>query len=100
MKLNRLIVASVLGLTLSASPSAFACEHGNGWLFSMFHHCDENKRDDDNRDRGRGNGNSRGGGRDNDGGRQCGRGGSNSGGGSSSGGGSTGGGAPSDPIYK
>ena len=40
MKLKHLLMASALCLSLAASPSAFACEHGNGWLFTFFHHCD------------------------------------------------------------
>jgi hypothetical protein len=106
MKLNRLMMASALCLTLSASPSAFACEHGNGLLFSFFHHCDSN-RDSNNRassnsskrqcdqngqDSGRGNNCDRGRG---NGGGYCGTGGSTTGGG-----GSTSGGGASDPVYK
>lgn len=86
MKLKRLMMASALCLTLSAAPSAFACEHGSGWLFSLFHHCDGDRGQDKGGDRG--NGNSRGGG--NDRGGQCSRSGGSSGGGST-GGSSTGG---------
>jgi hypothetical protein len=100
MKLNRLLMASALCLSLVASPSAFACEHsgGSGWL-SFLHHCDHDqdtdsgnhnsKRqcDQNGQDSGRGNNCDRGKG---NGGGYCGTGGSSSGG-SSSGGTSTGG---------
>jgi len=103
MKLKRWMLASALCLTLSA-PSAFASEHGSGWL-SFFHHyfdqnddhtgpdhtntkrqCDQNGQDSgrgNNCDHGKGNG-----------GGYCGTGSSSSGGGTSSGGGSTTGGYP------
>jgi hypothetical protein len=112
MKLKHLMMASALCLSLAASPSAFACEHGNGWLFTFFHHCDHDRDDDrgnhnsgrqcdqngqnsgqgNNCDRGRGNG-----------GGYCGSGGSSSGGGSSTGGGTSTGGSSSGGggiIYK
>jgi len=100
MKLNRLMMASAICLTLSA-PSAFACEHGNGLIFSFFHHCDHDRNDDDRGNHGSkrqcdqngqnsGNGNNCDKGKGNGGG-YCGTGGSSSGGtttgGSTSGGG-------------
>ncbi|MBS1822451.1 MAG: hypothetical protein JST61_10830 [Acidobacteria bacterium] len=107
MKLNRLLMASALCLTLSASPSAFASEHGGGWFSSFFSYCnrdrDRDRDNDSNRDHerhkrecdqngqdsGRGNNCDRGKG---NGGGYCGTG----GGGTSSGGGSgnTSGGGP------
>ena len=107
MKLNRLIMASAICLTLSA-PSAFASEPGTGWLFSFFHHndqdhsndtrsqthnssreCDQNGQNSGtgrNCDHGKGNG-----------GGYCGTGGSTSGGGTSTGGSTSGG---SGTVYK
>ena len=38
MKLNRLIVASLIGISLSTP--AWACDPGKGGLFSFFHHSD------------------------------------------------------------
>lgn len=38
MKLNRLIVASLIGISLSTP--AWACDPGKGGLFSFFHHTD------------------------------------------------------------
>jgi uncharacterized membrane protein YgcG len=103
MKLNRLMMASALCLTLSA-PSAFACEHGSGLIFSFFHHCDhesDNNRDHDRHKRecdqngqNSGTGNNCDHGKGNGGG-YCGTGGSTSGGGTSSGGSGSGG-----TVYK
>ena len=87
MKLHRLIAASVVGFSLlTASTSAFACDHDSGRTWSFFGFCNHNDKDKDkdkdcNHDR-------------NSGGHDCNHGGSTSGGGNSTGGGgnSTGGG--------
>jgi Beta-propeller domains of methanol dehydrogenase type len=111
MKLNRLLMASALCLSLVASPSAFACEHsgGSGWL-SFFHHCDQDQNtsntgpdhtntkrqcDQNGQDSGRGNNCDRGKG---NGGGYCGTGGSSSGGGTSTGGNTSDGGGGT--VYK
>lgn len=98
MKINRLLVASVLGFAFLATSSAFAYDHDNSrnaqshWSFlGWYHHltqpndehhreCDQNGQDSGigrNCDRGKGNG-----------GGYCGTDGHTSGGGSGSGGGS------------
>jgi hypothetical protein len=76
MKLNRLIMVSLVGLSL-ATP-ALACEPGKGSIFSFFHHsdCDHDKDSNQNHDRDK----------DKDSHHDC-SGGGHSGGGSSSGGG-------------
>jgi hypothetical protein len=77
MKLNRLVMASLIGISLSTP--AWACDPGKGGLFSFFHHSDS----DHDKDRDSHH--------DHDGDQdhhQC-NGGTHSGGGSSSGGGST-----------
>ena len=76
MKLNRLIMVSLVGLSL-ATP-ALACEPGKGGIFSFFHHsdCDHDKDSNQNHDRDK----------DKDSHHDC-SGGGHSGGGSSSGGG-------------
>ncbi len=79
MKLKHLMMASALCLTLSA-PSAFACEHGSGWFFSFFHHCD-----DHDKDKGQDHGQNSGGHDHDGGGHQCNGGGGHSGGGSGGG---------------
>ena len=38
MKLNRLVMASLIGISLSTP--AWACDPGKGGLFSFFHHSD------------------------------------------------------------
>jgi hypothetical protein len=88
MKLNRLVLVSLIGISLSTP--AWACEPGSGGgIFSFFHHdCDKDK-DHHDHDGGK---SSHGG--DCNGGGHSGSGGSNSGGGSSSGGGS---GTPTTP---
>ena len=110
MKLNRLLMASALCLSLVASPSAFACEHsgGSGWL-SFFHHCDQDQNtsntgpdhtntkrqcDQNGQDSGRGNNCDRGKG---NGGGYCGTGGSSSSGGGTSTGGNT---SSGGTVYK
>ena len=45
MKLNRLIMVSLVGISLSTP--AWACDHGSGGLLSFFHHSD----DDHDKDR-------------------------------------------------
>lgn len=74
MKLNRLIMVSLVGLSL-ATP-ALACEPGKGGIFSFFHHSDCDHDKDSNHDHDS----------DKDKGHDC-SGGSHSGGGSGSGGG-------------
>jgi hypothetical protein len=105
MKLKHLMLAPALCLTLSA-PSAFACEHGSGWVFTLFHHCDHNQNSDNGnhnsgrqcdqngQDSGRGNNCDHGKG---NGGGYCGTGGTSSGGGGTSGGGNSSGGGT---VYK
>ncbi len=39
MKLNRLILASLIGISLSTP--AWACEPSSGGIFSFFHHTDD-----------------------------------------------------------
>ena len=39
MKLNRLVMASLIGISLSTP--AWACDPGKGGLFSFFHHSDD-----------------------------------------------------------
>jgi hypothetical protein len=94
MKLNRLMLAGLLVVSLSAT-SAYACDGKDdhksegGWFSSFWHHCDH---DHD------------GGGQNSNGGHQCNGGGSNSGGSSSSGSGSSSGGSGSTSgggtVYK
>jgi uncharacterized membrane protein YgcG len=82
MKLNRLIAASVVGFSLlTASTSAFACDHDSGRSWSFFGFCNHNDRDKD-KDRDKDCNHDR-----NNGGHDCNHGGSSSGGGSSTGGG-------------
>ncbi len=83
MKLNRLIMVSLIGISLSTP--AWACEPGKGGLFSFFHHsdCDHDKDSQHDQDKDR----------DKDSHRDC-SGGSHSGGGSSS---SSGGSATAPP---
>ncbi|HEX7158202.1 MAG TPA: hypothetical protein VF214_04270 [Edaphobacter sp.] len=96
MKPTRLILATLLGLTLSATPVLAENSSGNGgshwsfgnWIYNLIadshRQCDQYGQDTgrgNNCDHGRGNG-----------GGYCGTGGSTSGGGSSSGGGTTSGG--------
>jgi hypothetical protein len=45
MKLNRLILASLIGISLSTP--AWACEPSKGGLFSFFHHSDDHDKDRD-----------------------------------------------------
>jgi uncharacterized membrane protein YgcG len=88
MKLNRLIMVSLVGISLSTP--AWACEHSGGGIFSFFHHCDHDQ-DKDNHDHDRD--------KDKNSHHDC-SGGSHSGGGSSSGGGggSTSGGGSTAPT--
>jgi hypothetical protein len=98
MKLNRLILASIIGISL-ATP-AWACEPSSGGIFSFFHHTDSDHNDSDHdRDHHRecdqngqnsGRGNNCDNGKGNGGG-YCGTGSGTSGGGGST---STGSGAP------
>jgi hypothetical protein len=79
MKLNRLILVSLIGISLSTP--AWACEPGSGGgIFSFFHHdCDKDHHDHDGDKGSHGGGDCNGAG--------------HSGGGSSSGGSSSGGGS-------
>ena len=78
MKLNRLVLVSLIGISLSTP--AWACEPGSGGgIFSFFHHdCDKDK---DHHDHD--------GGKSSHGGGDCNGGGHSGSGGSSSGGGSS-----------
>jgi hypothetical protein len=98
MKLNRLIMVSLVGISLSTP--AWACEHSGGGIFSFFHHCDHDqdndggnnhgsKRQCDQNGQNSGTGNNCDHGKGNGGG-YCGTGGSSSGGSSSGGSGSNG----------
>jgi uncharacterized membrane protein YgcG len=102
MKLNRLIVATVVGISLLApSTSAFACEHdSHSWsFFGWCNHdekdkdkdCDHKDRDCDHHDRDRGHD------CDHDGGGSTGSTGHSTGGGGSTGGGSSTGGGTVGP---
>jgi hypothetical protein len=95
MKLNRLIMVSLVGISLSTP--AWACEHSGGGIFSFFHHCDHDqdndgnhgsKRECDQNGQNSGTGNNCDHGKGNGGG-YCGTGGSTSGGSSSGGSGSS-----------
>src|SRR5271156_880017 len=95
MKLNRLIAASVVGISLlTTSTSAFACEHdSHSWSwFGFCNHSDKDKDNDKNNDKGHDC--SHGG---SSGGSTSGGGSSTSDGGSSSGGSSTSGGGTVGP---
>jgi uncharacterized membrane protein YgcG len=93
MKLNRLIMVSLVGISLSTP--AWACEHSGGGILSFFHHCDhdndsqshDSKRQCDQNGQNSGTGNNCDHGKGNGGG-YCGTGGS-TGGSSSGSGGST-----------
>jgi hypothetical protein len=45
MKLNRLILASLIGISLSTP--AWACDQAKGGFFSFFHHSDDHDKDRD-----------------------------------------------------
>jgi len=89
MKLNRLIMVSLVGISLSTP--AWACEHSGGGIFSFFHHCDHDQDKDSNHDHDR----------DKDkGSHDCSGGGHSGGGSSSSGGSGSSGGGSSKPPTK
>ncbi len=48
MKLNRLVMASLIGISLSTP--AWACDPGKGGLFSFFHHSDSDHDRDSHHD--------------------------------------------------